>query len=1017
MKHSVFIILLSFISTSAPSQINKGKKLVTKGDYVAAIEAFENDLEKYTSKPISLHELAKIYFNKRYNGYDIEKAYQYISRAIKEYDGLNKSNRKKVQGKGLSKISMSKFQSDIVIEAFNITQKANNLDASKRFLEFYTTAGKQQTENMIKIRDRLAFEKATKENTFAAYKTFFKNYEISCARYNSSLLIKAQKKLLESYISEKGWKFYPTFEEKYRDNIYVKDAKAAYALIKIIRKNSLKEYQNYTEAFPHTPFNKFAKDYMFDIIMKGSNLPDYDYFVRAYPHYEKSDKIWLRFYRLYLQEHGSSSVMEFEKSYPNYPFQKAIQAATQEAQNKRDRPLFEEAKKKEDIFLILNFIEHCPSSPFVIELEKAMYSALKKRGLFRGCRKFLQLFPNSSYYDEVLDIYYDVYVSDGELETINQFMMEHPEYKDINKQEKDLKLAEQGSMLNLVGKLNKDELQAYEQYIRAAAPKERAFIALQRLIEQAIDDKQWSIALEKVKEFAPLFGANNTKIKTLQALLSSKDIAIRKMAMGGGINSSAPEYVPLISIDNQSLFFCRLEQSAAGLQNENIYVSSFKDQEWQMATPVKGLNTDTKNEGLLGISPDKQQIIIFEGNVRNGDMRISTRTSKGWSSPVPLPNTINTSSWDADGMISSDGNALLYVSERTDVLDLKQEGDIKGFHGSNTGNRDIFVSLKNEKGEWQEPINLGDAINTPFAERTPFLHPDMKTLYFSSDGHGGLGHLDVYKTTRLDDSWKNWSTPINLGKSINTTQNDWGYRVSTDGKTAYFATSNHDGDDDIYYVELPPIYQPEIVSVVSGKIIALDGQPIDAEIVWEEIETGKEMGRLKNNATSGDFFIALPNGKRYGYFIEKEGYFPRSNYIDLSNKSEKTTINDQLQLIKIDEMIDNHISLSINNLFFKNNQFELAPASYPALNRLAQIIKKDHLTTDILGYTDNQGIPKDQVELTQNRANAIKDYLISKGCKHHKITTKGLGSIHPIGDNQTPEGRILNNRIEVQFSR
>jgi len=254
MKYFVFIILLFFIGTSLNAQITKGRKLVTKGDYEAAIQAFEEDLEKATSKPISLYELAKIYLTKRYSNYNIEKAYQHISRAIKEYESLSKADKNKVQAKGLSNLSLNKFQSDVVLAAFNIAVKTDKLSQAERFLDVYITAGKQQVENVTKIRNKLAFKEASRINTFTAYASFFKKHEITIIQHNEELLIRAQKKLLESYIEKNGWKLYPIFEEKYRDNIYVKDPKAAYALIKIVYKKDLQKYQAFTEAYPHSPF-------------------------------------------------------------------------------------------------------------------------------------------------------------------------------------------------------------------------------------------------------------------------------------------------------------------------------------------------------------------------------------------------------------------------------------------------------------------------------------------------------------------------------------------------------------------------------------------------------------------------------------------------------------------------------------------------------------------------------------------------------------------------------------------
>lgn len=995
MKYAVFIILLFFISTSLNAQIKKGKKLVEKGDYEAAIEAFEDDLEKVTSQPISLHELAKIYFTKRYAGYNIEKSYQYISRAIKEYDDLSRANKSKVQGKGLSILSLKKFQSNVVLAAFNVTSKANDLSRAERFLKLYTTAGKQQVEKMTIIRDELAFEEASKQNSFAAFSDFFNQHEITAERFNQDLLIRAQKKLLESYIEEKSWKMYPSFEEKYIDNIYVKDPKAAYALMKIVRKKSLKEYKSFTEAYPNSPFNKFAEDYMFALIMAETNIVDYDYFVRAYPNYEKKEEIWLRFYRLYLQEHGTNAVKEFAQAYPEYPFQDAINSDVRDVQKKEDQPLFEKAKQTEDILLILALIEKSPSSPFILDLETPMYAALKKNGLFRGCNKFLSLFPNSTYYDTILDILYDSYVSDGELGTINQFMMEHPEYKDIEKQQRDLKLAEQGAKLNLLHLPTSENTKEYEAYIRAAAPKERAFVALQRLIESAINDKNWTLALSKVEKFAPAFGSNNAKIIALKQLLTASDLAIQKQALGGGINSSNAEYTPLTSIDKQNIYFCRLNKSTTGLVTEDIFVSNFKDQEWQMAKALENINSPTKNEGLLAISADEQEIIIFDGNTRNGDLLSSTYSKKGWSKPMPLPNTINTPSWDADAMISSDGNAFLYVSERKEVLDRKQEGDINGFHGSNTGNRDIFVALKNSRGTWQTPINLGDVINTPFAERTPFLHPDMKTLYFSSDGHGGLGHLDVYMTTRLDDTWTKWSTPVNLGKSINSTQNDWGYRISTDGQTAYFATMTSDSEDDIFYIKLPQKYQPNPVNVLSGIVMDLNKQPTAVELTWEDLETGKAVGHLKNNPLTGKFILPLPEGKKYAFFCTKKNYLSVAQSVDLASIKKQKNI----QIASLKELKEKSKSVTLYNVFFENNSAELKKTSFSELNRLAKQILDYKLFITIISES---GLG----EISEQKINAIKNYLVSKGCKERHITTDSINTQHPF-DNPNKENRNL----------
>lgn len=1019
MNNILLIFAFLILTFSLSAQISKGKKALEKGDFETAVTSFENDLSKPTNRIISLQELSKIYANKKFKDYSLEKAYSHISRAITEYEKLSSGDRKKLQSQDISGLGMSKQQNDLVIAAIQSVEQANQLDAAQKFLDFYTTATARQVENMTRLRDNLAFEKAVQENKFSAIDAFYTKHQKTCEQYNKDLLVKAQRKLLEFFVIEKGWAGYPTFEEKYPDNLYVKDQKAAYAFIQIVRKNSLVEFQNFAKAYPSSPFNKFAQDGMYELIMAGTNLVEYDEFIRAYPNYEKIEKLWKRFYQLYIEANGKFSVADFAKSYPNYPLQEELKIELQEAQNKKDLPLFEKATKDKDILLILNFIEKSPNSPFIAQMEEPMVEAIKKRPLFRACKKFLQLYPKSKYYNDVLEVFYDVYTQDGELITLQNFLMEYPEYANIDKQHKDLKIAEQGAKIRLEEDFDIDLIGVHEAYIKAAAPKERAFVALQHIIGYYIKEQKWDLALMEVNKFASYFGSNHPKIANLKEILSANTTAAQKTSIGEGVNTTLNEYVPLVSVNHKYLYFCRLDRANTGKEDENVYVSEFKDKKWQTAEYLQGINTHHNNEGPLAISADNQHIIIFDGHVGGGDMLISDHTSGGWTKPKSLPNSINTDAWEADAMISSDGKALLFVSEREEVIDLRLKNYPIGFHGRQTvvGNRDIFVSFKNEKGEWQTPINLGDMINTPFAERTPFLHPDMKTLYFSSEGHGGLGQLDVFKTTRLDDTWTNWTTPVNLGKAINTTKNDWGYRISTDGKTAYFSATGDKKNEDIFAIELPQEFRPNFVSTISGHLTDRAGNPIEAEIIWEDMETGNEVGRLRSNPKTGEFVIALPNDKEYSYFVFKEHYFPKSNHIDLRHKQGMVEVNEKLELVKIEEMVQHDIALPLKNLFFETGKHDIKKASYLELNRLVNLIQKYDLTISISGHTDNTGNAKDNLTLSQQRADAVKNYLVQNGCKAEKINAKGFGSEKPIADNKTEEGKRHNRRVEVRFAR
>jgi hypothetical protein len=156
----------------------------------------------------------------------------------------------------------------------------------------------------------------------------------------------------------------------------------------------------------------------------------------------------------------------------------------------------------------------------------------------------------------------------------------------------------------------------------------------------------------------------------------------------------------------------------------------------------------------------------------------------------------------------------------------------------------IYIAFKTDSG-WIKPVNLGNIINTPGAERKPFLHPDGKTLYFSSNGHPGLGRQDLYTSKRLDpDDWTKWSKPVNLGKEINSPASEKGAIVSTEGSLAFFASADRRlnfGGSDIYTMQIPDKLRPEAVTSISGKVTTTNGYPLEAEIVWEDLETGKSL--------------------------------------------------------------------------------------------------------------------------------------------------------------------------------
>jgi outer membrane protein OmpA-like peptidoglycan-associated protein len=353
------------------------------------------------------------------------------------------------------------------------------------------------------------------------------------------------------------------------------------------------------------------------------------------------------------------------------------------------------------------------------------------------------------------------------------------------------------------------------------------------------------------------------------------------------------------------------------------------------------------------------------------------------------------------------------LSEKISLL----ANNVPIYHGDKQLNGDIYISTRNRHGNWSRAVSIGSTINTKYSERSPFLHPDMKTLYFSSDGHGGLGKLDVYKSTRLYDScWNCWSEPVNMGKEINTVESDWGYKISTDGEKGYFAKkaegSKH---EDIFYVNIPPYLRPGFVATISGKLYNTKNEPISADMRWEDLTNGDIIGQSKSDPTDGSYFIVLPMGKIYGYYVDKDDHFPLSNNIDLRDSSKPIDIEEDINLLSFKEMIDEGIAVPINNLFFDFGKYQLLPYSIPELKRVATIIKSNNLKVEISGHTDNVGDDKSNLYLSEQRAKSVKDFLINEGCDSSLLTIVGFGETQPKETNETEKGRAKNRRVELKI--
>lgn len=569
---------------------------------------------------------------------------------------------------------------------------------------------------------------------------------------------------------------------------------------------------------------------------------------------------------------------------------------------------------------------------------------------------------------------------------------------------------------------NPDTKSIYHNYILKNAPSDDAFVAVQRLTDAYISRKFWDSAVYVYEYYRPYFPISQRRFEKVIEILKAplEGLAVRNL--GNMINTRGNEWDPTPTPDGRFLYFTA-DSRQGGKGRSDIWVSEKIRGEWQLPTNLGESINSYRDETIDNVTVDGTTLLLsgnFKGSLGEFDIYLAEKDSAEWKSLTHLPHPINTQYHEESGCLTADGKALLFTSDRPGGIGPFVRISNSYYHGNLMGNMDIYVSVKQSDGSWGEPINLGPTINTPYAERSVFLHPDGKTLYFSSDGHPGLGRLDVFKSVRLNDtSWTEWSEPVNLGKEINSANDDWGYEVDISGETAFFAGNNYVigyGGWDIYSISLPNKARPEQVVRIRGKVTDLEGNPISSVIKWEDLETGEIVGTLKSDPRDGYYFIALKPGRLYGYYAEKQGYYSSSKHIDLRNNNDITEINENIVLALILELQQKKQTVQINNIFFDFDKSDLKKESFPELNRLVELLKTNkQVTIKIEGHTDNIGTIERNVELSKQRANAVKEYLIANNIAANRITVTFFGALHPIAPNDTESNRAKNRRVNIVF--
>jgi outer membrane protein OmpA-like peptidoglycan-associated protein len=500
-----------------------------------------------------------------------------------------------------------------------------------------------------------------------------------------------------------------------------------------------------------------------------------------------------------------------------------------------------------------------------------------------------------------------------------------------------------------------------------------------------------------------------TNIKSCEFGINSMahPVPFKPENLGDSINSPYDDYINAVTADEQQMFLTRKlprvhhASNESTEFNEDFFKAVKTDSLWRKAVNIGPPVNTEENEGALCISPDGKYIFFAACNRPDGygscDLYWSKKTGDTWSEPENLGSVVNSTTWDSQPSFSSDGKTLYFASKR------------QGGKGSS----DIWKTELMADGSWTLPVNLGDSINTRFEEMAPFIHPDNRTLYFSSRGHQGMGGYDLF-FSRLDADG-NWSTPVDMGYPINTYADEITLVVNAKGDVAYISSDKLGGKGgmDIYSFRLYKEAQPVQVTYFKGVVFDKETKKrLEAKFELTDLATGNTVSRSSSDPVSGEFLLSLPTEKDYGLNVSRPGYLFYSDHFALrgeSSKKEPFIYNVPLQPIRVGETV------ILKNIFFDTDKFDLKEESRTELGKLMQLLNGNpDIRIEISGYTDNTGSADHNLVLSRNRAKAVYDYLVLNGIAKERLSYSGFGLTRPIDTNDTEQGKANNRRTEFK---
>lgn len=501
------------------------------------------------------------------------------------------------------------------------------------------------------------------------------------------------------------------------------------------------------------------------------------------------------------------------------------------------------------------------------------------------------------------------------------------------------------------------------------------------------------------------------------------------------INSSEDDYSPCITTDGAMLMITSRrpndhQPDEVGNYDGDVYFSEIVDGKWSAPKNMGAPLSTEHDETAAMLSYDGTKLLSFKNEGEDYNVYQSELSGAKWSEPAIMHRSLNTIANQTYASYSPNRRRIYIITDK------KTGGKSKG--------TDVYeLSLMNNSTtEYGSATSVGIEINTKFNEGSVYIHPSGDYMYFCSEGHNSIGGYDIFMSKKKQGKWQE---PVNLGYPINTPYDDYFFAITASGKYAYIASNREGGQGglDIYKVTFwgdpkeqnsatedyllasiaNPIQEVQIekevkvdkkaLTVFKGKTIdAISGKAVEATIEITDNGTGKVIETFTTNSATGKFLLSLTAGKNYGIAVKAPGYLFHSENFDVVEPTGFNMINKVIEL----KNIKKGSKIALRNIFFDSGKSDLKSESDAELDRLVKLLNDvPSLVIEISGHTDNVGSESMNAKLSQARADAVVAYLVGKGIKKDRLKSKGYGSTQPVATNASAEGRQQNRRTEFEI--